>query len=111
MGGTLALADAQRHPERVTEMVLVSCTMTRPCDVHWLYHEAGGTFPRNGTGTPKAAAYAEDLVVAYNRLLNGQPDPAVRARAAQDWCDWENTVNSLEEGWTPNGGMPTPASG
>jgi proline iminopeptidase len=44
-GVTLGLAYAQRYPERVAEMVLVSCTMTRPCDVHWLYHETGRFFP------------------------------------------------------------------
>jgi pimeloyl-ACP methyl ester carboxylesterase len=30
---TLGLAYTQRYPGRVTEMVLVSCTMTRPGDV------------------------------------------------------------------------------
>jgi proline iminopeptidase len=44
-GATLALAYAERHPGRVTEMVLVSVTMTRPSDVHWLYHEVGRYFP------------------------------------------------------------------
>jgi proline iminopeptidase len=44
-GVTLGLAYAQRYPGRVTEMVLVSCTMTRPSDVHWLYHETGRFFP------------------------------------------------------------------
>lgn len=28
------------------------------------------------------------LVEAYSRLLD-DPDPVVRARAAQDWCNWE----------------------
>ncbi len=32
-GVTLGLAYAQRYPHRVTEMVLVSCTLTRPRDV------------------------------------------------------------------------------
>src|SRR5206468_329256 len=40
-GVTLGLAYAQRYPERVTEMVLASVTMTRASDVHWLYHETG----------------------------------------------------------------------
>src|SRR5205814_2979605 len=38
-GVTLALAYAQRHPERASALVLASVTMTRPADVHWLYHE------------------------------------------------------------------------
>lgn len=32
-GVTLSLAYAERHPERITEMVLASITMTRPRDV------------------------------------------------------------------------------
>jgi proline iminopeptidase len=36
-GATLALAYAERHPQRVAEVVLASVTMTRPIDIHWLY--------------------------------------------------------------------------
>jgi proline iminopeptidase len=104
-GVTLGLAYAERHPERVTELIFVSVTMTRARDVHWLYHEAGRFFPeewaRFRAGVPKHERDG-DLVAAYNRLLNEHPDPAVRATAAQNWCDWEDAVVSLEEGWTPN---------
>lgn len=103
-GVTLGLVYAQHYPQRVTEMVLVSVTMTRPADVHWLYNEAGRFFPeqwaRFRAGVP--AAEQHDLVAAYDRLLNGHPDLQVRAKAAQDWCDWEDAVVSLEEGWTPS---------
>lgn len=101
-GVTLGLAYAQRHPERVTEMVLVSVTMTRPSDVHWLYHEAGRFFPEQWARFREGGGYAEDLVEAYDRLLNAHPDSAVRLKAAQDWCDWEDAVVSLEDGWKPN---------
>lgn len=106
-GVTLALAYAERYPERVSELVLVSVTMTRRADAHWLYHEAGRFFPeewaRFRDGVPEAdrAEFPDDLVAAYDRLLNAHPDPAVRAKAARDWCDWEDAVLSLEEGWTP----------
>ncbi len=103
-GVTLALAYAQRYPQCVTEIVLVSVTMTRAADVHWLYNEAGRFFPeqwqRFRDGVP--AAEQHDLVAAYDRLLNAHPDPHVRAKAAQDWCDWEDAVISLEDGWTPS---------
>ena len=103
-GVTLALAYAEQYPQRVTEMVLVSVTMTRPVDVHWLYNEAGRFFPeqwqRFREGVP--AAERHDLVAAYDRLLNAHPDSKVRAKAAQDWCDWEDAVVSLEEGWEPS---------
>jgi proline iminopeptidase len=102
-GVTLALAYAENFPQRVSEMVLVSVTITRPSDVHWLYHEAGRFFPaewarfRAGAGEDSG-----DLVAAYDRLLNKHPDPAIRARAAQHWCDWEDAVVSLEDRWQPN---------
>jgi proline iminopeptidase len=102
-GVTLALAYAQRYPRRVTELVLVSVTMTRPSDVHWLYHDAGRFFPeqwaRFRDGVPEAER--DDLVAAYDRLLNANPSAAARAKAAKDWCDWEDAVVSLEAGWTP----------
>jgi proline iminopeptidase len=101
-GVTLGVAYAQRHPERVSEMVLCSVTMTRPSDVHWLYHDVGRYFPSEWARFSAGGGHAADLVVAYDRLLNAHPDPAVRRRAARDWCDWEDAVLSLEEGWTPN---------
>lgn len=101
-GVTLGLAYAQRHPERVSEMVLVSVTMTRPSDIHWLYHEAGRFFPEQWERYRQGGGNADDLVAAYNQLLNAHPDPAVRTKAAKDWCDWEDAVVSLENGWTPD---------
>ena len=103
-GVTLALAYAQRHPARVSEMVLVSVTMTRRSDVRWLYHEAGRFFPdewaRFRDGVPPAER--DDLVAAYDRRLNADPDPAVRAVAAERWCAWEDALLSMEDGWTPS---------
>lgn len=78
-GVTLGLAYAQRYPERVTEMVLVSCTMTRPSDVHWLYHEAGRFFPEQWQRYREGGGNSGDLVTAYDKLLNADPDPEVRS--------------------------------
>lgn len=103
-GCTLGLAYAQRYPHLVTEMILVAVTMTRPYDVHWLYHETGRYFPeqwdRFRRGLPEGERDG-DLVAAYDRLLNAHPDPAVRRQAAADWCRWEDDLLSNEEGWTP----------
>jgi proline iminopeptidase len=106
-GVTLALAYAERFPERVTEMVLLSVTMTRPSDVHWFAHETGRYFPEEWARFRAGAPEAErdgDLVAAYDRLLNG---PGVsderRLRAAHDWVGWEDAVLSLEEDYVvPN---------
>ena len=104
-GVTLGLAYAERHPERVSELIFLSVTMTRAHDVHWLYHEAGRFFPeewgRFRNGVPEAERDG-DLVAAYDRLLNKQPDASVRVAAARDWCEWEDAVVSLEQGWSPN---------
>lgn len=102
-GVTLALTYAERYPDRVTAMVLASVTMTRPADVHWLYHGVGMFFPEEWRRFRSAVPEPDrdgDLVAAYDRLLN-DPDPAVRQRAADEWCAWEQAVVSLE-GMPPN---------
>jgi proline iminopeptidase len=107
-GVTLGLAYAERHPGRVTEMVLVSVTMTRHEDAAWLTRQAGRFFPEEWARFRAGAARAGDafdgtnLVAAYHHLLHVHPDPAVRETAAREWCDWEDALVSLEEGWTPN---------
>ena len=105
-GVTLALAYAERHPERVTAMILLSITMTRRSDVRWFAHDAGRFFPeawaRFRAGVPEAERDG-DLVAAYDRLLNGHADPAIRLQAARGWVAYEDALLSLEEGYVvPN---------
>lgn len=104
-GVTLALAYAQTYPERVRAMILVSVTVTRPSDVHWLAHEAGRFLPEQWhafrAGVPEAERDG-DLVAAYYRLLNESGDPAAQREAARNWCLWEDAVVSLEPGATPD---------
>ncbi|WP_239154113.1 alpha/beta fold hydrolase [Amycolatopsis sp. FDAARGOS 1241] len=94
-GVTLALAYAQAHPERVTEMVLKAVTTGDRRD--WLTRDMGRIFPREWErfhdGEP-AAERDRDLSAAYSRLLH-DPDPEVRAKAARRWCEWEDTYMSL----------------
>ena len=105
-GVTLALAHAERHPQRVAAMVLLSITMTRRADVHWFAHEAGRYFPEEWARFRAGARMGDrdgDLLAAYDRLLNADPDPAVRLQAVLDWVAWEDALLSLEEGYvTPN---------
>jgi proline iminopeptidase len=102
-GVTLALAYAQRFPDRVRAMVLASVTTTRPREIHWLYHEAGRYFPeqwhrfRRGAGLGSDGD-APDLVAAYYHLLHEQPAVVVRERAARSWCEWEDAVAALPSG-------------
>ena len=105
-GVTLALAYAERHPERVTAMILLSITNTRRGDVRWLAHETGRFFPEEWARFRDALPVGErdgDLVAAYDRLLNGDGDPATRVQAARDWVAWEDAILSLEAGYvSPN---------
>lgn len=100
---TLILAYAQRHPDRVTGIVLVGVTMTRPQEIDWLYHGLRLLLPaeweRFRDGVP-AADREGDLVEAYRRLME-HPDPTVRERAAQDWCAWEDAVIAHETRGAP----------
>jgi len=97
-GSTLILAYAQRHPERVTEVIINGVTMTRPEETHWLYHGVGrllpGPWEAFRDGVP-AAQRDGNLVAAYNRLL-GSPDEAVRDKAVRDWVTWEDAVIAHE---------------
>ncbi|TDB78065.1 prolyl aminopeptidase [Micromonospora sp. KC723] len=109
-GSTLILAYAERHPERVSEIVIAAVTSTRRSEIDWLYRGVGRFFPQQwerflaGAGVDRHG----DVVGAYARLL-ADPDPAVRDRAVRDWCAWEDAVVSAEGGGTPYGDRPSPA--
>lgn len=103
-GSTLSLAYAERYPERVSEIVLAAVTSTRRSEIDWLYRGAGRFFPeawqRFREGVPEAGRDG-DLVGAYARRME-HPDPDVRAKAATDWCAWEDAVLSAEPNGSPN---------
>jgi proline iminopeptidase len=102
-GSTLALAYAERHPERVSEIILVAVGTTRRLEIDWLYRGVGRFFPEEWERFRAYLPEADrdgDLVAAYARLME-HPDPAVRLRTAQEWTAWEDAVISLEEQGTP----------
>ena len=96
-GSTLALAYAQRHPERVTELVLRGIFTARRSEVDWAFEGGAATiFP---DAWEEFAALVPDAtpggyVEAYHRLLN-HPDPAIHGRAARAWSTWEATLITL----------------
>jgi len=96
-GTTLGLAYAERHPDRVTEMVLFLVATTTRREVEWVTRDIGRVFPeqwaRFRDGVPPSQRDG-DLAGAYSRLLEG-PDAAARDRAARDWCEWEDVHVSL----------------
>jgi len=94
-GSTLALAYAERHPDRVTEMILFGVTTGRRKEFDWWFRGGAAVlFPdqweRLRAGVP-VAARGGDIVEAYHRLLH-DPDPAVRRHAAEEWCTWESAT-------------------
>lgn len=96
-GAVLGLVYAERYPERVSELVLVGVATGSRAETDLLTIGVGKLFPdaweRFRAGVP-AADRDGDLAAAYGRLLN-DPDPAVHAKAARDWCDWETAILSL----------------
>jgi proline iminopeptidase len=111
-GSTLILAYAERHPDRVSEIVIPGVTMTRRSEIDWLYRGVGRFFPeewarfRRGVPEPDRDG---DLVAAYARLIE-DPDPAVRNAAVAAWIAWEDAVISLESNGTPNAFSARPDS-
>jgi proline iminopeptidase len=103
-GSTLGLAYAQAYPDRVDALVLALVTTTSPREVRWLTYDVGRIFPQEWDRFA-AAVPAEmrdlPLVDAYAALLFDS-DPAVRERAASEWCRWEDAHVSLTPGHTRN---------
>ncbi|MDF5751851.1 prolyl aminopeptidase [Spongiactinospora sp. TRM90649] len=97
-GSTLALAYAQRHPERVTELVLRGVYLARRSDESWSLTETGAArlFPEEWARFRDLIPLGErgDLLSAYGRRLF-DPDPAVHLPAAHAWAAWELSANTL----------------
>lgn len=101
-GSTLALAYAQAHPDRVTELVLRGIFTFRQSELDWLYRfGASEIFPDKWEEflAPIPEAERGDLVAAYHRRLT-DPDPAVQLAAAKAWSKWEAETVTL---------LPSPA--
>ncbi len=103
-GVTLALVYAERHPERVSAMVLGAMTSGSRREIAWITRDMGRVFPREWERFAAVVPEAErggDLSTAYARLLE-DPDPQVREHAALEWCQWEDVHVSLMPGWEPS---------
>jgi proline iminopeptidase len=110
-GTELGLAYAEAHPERVTELVLVSVVSSATRNIQWITRDMGRVFPAEWERFRDAVPPAErdgDLAAAYSRLLHDR-DPAVRERAAKAWCDWEDTHVATVPGYEPNPRYDDPA--
>ena len=99
-GSTLALAYAQAHVERVTELVLRGIFAIRRREIDWYYQDgASRFFPDKWERfvAPIPEAERGDMVAAYRRILTGS-DRAGQLAAARAWSVWEGeTVRLLPD--------------
>ncbi|MBF6025828.1 prolyl aminopeptidase [Lysobacter niastensis] len=96
-GSTLALAYAQKHPKRVTELVLRGIFMLRRWELEWFYQEgANRLFPDAWEHYINAIPPVErhDLISAFHRRLTSE-DETARLAAAKAWSVWEGATSFL----------------
>jgi len=98
-GSSLALAYAETHPDRVTELVLRGIFTLRRSELEWFYEgPAGSMAPDFWAGFDAAVPPADrrfgHYISAYARLL-ADPDPAVHGPAAVAWSTWEASTITL----------------
>ena len=96
-GSTLALAYAQKYPERVSELVLRGVFLARQQEKSWLYGYGASEIMAEQwdqfTGIIPEAERG-DLVRAYYERLTSD-DEATRLEAAREWSLWEGHVATL----------------
>ena len=96
-GSTLALAYAQRHPGRVTELVLRGIFLLRRLEIEWFYQRgASALYPDLWEAFRDHIPEGErgDLLTAYHRRLTSS-DREVRVAAAKRWAGWEGGTSRL----------------
>ncbi|MFE1167161.1 prolyl aminopeptidase [Nocardiopsis sp. NPDC058789] len=96
-GSCLALAYAQKHPDRVTELIVRGIFTLRDQELRWFYQEgASNLFPDLWESylEPIPEEERDDLISAYARRLES-PDREVRLAAARAWSVWEGSTITL----------------
>src|SRR4030095_11005393 len=101
-GSTLALAYAETHPERVSELVVRGIFTLRRKELLWYYQDgASWMFPDLWEKflEPIPESERHDLISAYHKRLTGA-DRAEQLRCAKAWSVWEGSTITL----LPNSG-------
>lgn len=96
-GSTLALAYAQEHPDRVTELVLRGIFSLRREEILWFYQEgASWMYPDAWENYLNVIPEDErgDMIAAYYKRLTSD-DRDEQLRAAKAWSLWEGGTVSL----------------
>jgi proline iminopeptidase len=108
-GSTLALAYAETHPERVTELVLRGIFLIRKSEIDWFYQRGASALYADAWEKyvePIPEAERGDLLRAFHRRLTGD-DERERMRAAKAWSIWEGSTSCL----MPNEGLIAKTAG
>ncbi len=96
-GSTLALAYAETHPDRVSELVLRGVYTATRAEIQWYYQwGVSQMFPDKWERfiAPIPETERDDMVAAYNRRLTGS-DPTAQIEAAKAWSLWEGETITL----------------
>ncbi|AJI93636.1 prolyl aminopeptidase [Yersinia ruckeri] len=96
-GSTLALAYAQTHSDRVSEMVLRGIFTLRKEELLWYYQDGTSRFfPDKWQSMLSILSEEEchDVIAAYRKRLTS-PDRAVQLEAAKIWSLWEGETVTL----------------
>ncbi len=99
-GSTLALAYAETHPERVSELVVRGIYTLTKAELDWYYQfGVSEMFPDKWERfiAPIPPEERHEMMAAYHRLLT-HPEKAARLEAAKAWAIWEGeTITLLPE--------------
>jgi len=90
-GSALALAYAETHRGRVSELIVRGIFTLRRSELLWFYQEgASHVYPEwwERYVAPIPAAERNDMIAAFSSRLT-DPDPAVNGPAAVAWSTWE----------------------
>jgi proline iminopeptidase len=96
-GSTLALAYAETHPERVTELVLRGLFTLRRSELLWFYQDgASHVYPDffEEYVAPIPPDERGDLISAHHKRLTGT-DKAAQVESARAWARWEFSAIAL----------------
>jgi proline iminopeptidase len=99
-GSTLALAYAQKHPERCTELVLRGIFLLRRSELEWFYQDPEGAasmFPDLWEHylAPLTAEERADCIASYYKRLTSE-DKSTLLTAARAWSIWEGALSFMK---------------
>jgi proline iminopeptidase len=99
-GSTLALAYAQKHPERCTELVLRGIFLLRKSELDWFYQDdlgAASMFPdlwEHYLAPLSESEHADRMGSYYKRLTSD--DRTTLLEAARAWSIWEGALSYMK---------------